>query len=793
MENLSDVEFGSDKGGEEAPILVAQRYLNIFRQVHIFKKEKRDQFDNELLALPSNVTDFFKRMPGGRLLVEHIEEVKTERGIAFVKTSRDEFTDGTEDAPVSTSVSVPAPTQVTGGNLVMDSSFAETFAQSLADAFKQIPVASGNNSAATFISPDIGKSFELIAEEIRTTHSSLLNVLKETRSITDTVIASQVAISKILENLLSSQKREDNETRGLNNRILASQMAITQLLEGLGHNFKQGSFGNLPSDQIETRLFQLKQQIIAEVEQSLLKTRNSISANESEPFAEKENQIFYDNLATETQNKPLVDDTEFLPHQSPVSVDKKKKKKKKKKSNEHLLDVTFSSLPAVDNTDVQQISDSSFSSDLTSFGSAPAIDGIIKNDTYKYDDDFSHIDLNKPPLDIKDDTFAENFSSQSSSLEEVFANSSDDDDLDFVLPEQGSALSADDFNENLLDQNMAEPIVESDGLEFSLPESAIIPENEEIDSSADTLNDLDSFTNSHNFDTSILNDETVDDMPSPSEDTGNEDLDNFTDNHNFDTSILNDETVDDMPSPSENGGDGDLDSFTDNHNFDSSVLDGEIVDDSSVSSGNSGDETLDGLINSNNLDFPLSESNSKDIVADASSYNDEDSLDSLTTMNDHDDFVHEDSLAEELPSAEHTGDENLNTDLNDIHDHYSAELDRIREALTNDNVDISSLDTPIALDDYTDDEHLSAEKNADDDQWEYDYVEDDTADGTPVEEASKEASSPDTANDDDWDWEYVDENGNIVPSKSEDDDWEWEYVEDDDAQQTAQQEDENKE
>ena len=67
MENLSDVEFGSDKSDEEAPILVAQRYLNIFRQVHIFKKEKRDQFDDELLALPQNVTDFFKRMPGGRL------------------------------------------------------------------------------------------------------------------------------------------------------------------------------------------------------------------------------------------------------------------------------------------------------------------------------------------------------------------------------------------------------------------------------------------------------------------------------------------------------------------------------------------------------------------------------------------------------------------------------------------------------------------------------------------------------------------------------------------------------
>ena len=52
MENLNDAEFGSDNSGEEAPILVAQRYLNIFRQVHIFNKAKRDEFDEELLSLP---------------------------------------------------------------------------------------------------------------------------------------------------------------------------------------------------------------------------------------------------------------------------------------------------------------------------------------------------------------------------------------------------------------------------------------------------------------------------------------------------------------------------------------------------------------------------------------------------------------------------------------------------------------------------------------------------------------------------------------------------------------------
>jgi hypothetical protein len=86
---------------------------------------------------------------------------------------------------------------------------------------------------------------------------------------------------------------------------------------------------------------------------------------------------------------------------------------------------------------------------------------------------------------------------------------------------------------------------------------------------------------------------------------------------------------------------------------------------------------------------------------------------------------------------------------------YQAELDKIRDALTSDNVDISSLDSPITLDDYSDDENIH---------------EDDTVTQSPAG-----SSSPNTKSDDDWEWEYVEDDGNSQDS----DDWEWEYVEDD--------------
>ena len=233
MENLNDVEFGSDKSGEEAPILVAQRYLNIFRQVHIFNKAKRDEFDNELLALPQNITDFFKRMPGGRLLVEHIEQVKTERGIAFVKANKEDFDEG------AGKTDTPHPTaggQVVAGSVTIDASFAEALANALANAFKQLPqspIATASGTGPTTISADFGNAFDVIAEEIRTSRASLLDVLKETRSITDSVIASQVSISRILEGILATRDRDDTDIADLNNRIIASQASITKLLEGL--------------------------------------------------------------------------------------------------------------------------------------------------------------------------------------------------------------------------------------------------------------------------------------------------------------------------------------------------------------------------------------------------------------------------------------------------------------------------------------------------------------------------------------------------------------------------------
>ena len=268
MENLNDVEFGSDDSGKEAPILVAQRYLNIFRQVHIFNKTKRDEFDNELLELPPEITDFFKRMPGGRLLVEHIEKVKTERGIAFVKSNKEDFAEGSGTSDNPAQPQAVAGGMVVGGSLSLDPAFAETFAQALARAFKQLPAASSPVAGAA-APTDLGNAFDVIAEEIRTSRAALLDVLKETRSVTDSVIASQVSISRILEGILSSRNRDDADLSELNNRIIASQASITKLLEGLYTSNSKRNTEISDYLNVENRLQTFRNEIKNEIDASL--------------------------------------------------------------------------------------------------------------------------------------------------------------------------------------------------------------------------------------------------------------------------------------------------------------------------------------------------------------------------------------------------------------------------------------------------------------------------------------------------------------------------------------------
>ncbi len=74
-------EFRGSKEDQEDLLLTAQRYLNIFHQIHIFKAAKRKEFDQQLLEMPEKIRRILAMLPGGRILLEHIAELEAQQGI----------------------------------------------------------------------------------------------------------------------------------------------------------------------------------------------------------------------------------------------------------------------------------------------------------------------------------------------------------------------------------------------------------------------------------------------------------------------------------------------------------------------------------------------------------------------------------------------------------------------------------------------------------------------------------------------------------------------------------------
>ena len=69
------------KDGEEDPISVAQRFLNIYRQLHIFSDDKKDAFNKMLLELPIEVKNAFGSLPGGSMVQDYIYDLEDTLGM----------------------------------------------------------------------------------------------------------------------------------------------------------------------------------------------------------------------------------------------------------------------------------------------------------------------------------------------------------------------------------------------------------------------------------------------------------------------------------------------------------------------------------------------------------------------------------------------------------------------------------------------------------------------------------------------------------------------------------------
>ena len=168
---LIDDTENTNKEDEEDPILVAQRYLNIFHQIHIFNATRKAEFDQSLLAMPTKIKELMAAIPGGRVLLEHIKEIEETRGINSGSTS-ELIAQNIEEEKKSIDNVQQHPTNSGGGTLTLSTDFADSLAKSLATALQNNNVAA--NGSMNELAAVLNKSFNAYASSMQNLTNTIM-------------------------------------------------------------------------------------------------------------------------------------------------------------------------------------------------------------------------------------------------------------------------------------------------------------------------------------------------------------------------------------------------------------------------------------------------------------------------------------------------------------------------------------------------------------------------------------------------------------------------------------------
>ena len=180
---LIDDTENTNKEDEEDPILVAQRYLNIFHQIHIFNATRKAEFDQSLLAMPEKIKELMAAIPGGRVLLEHIKEIEETRGINSGSTS-ELIAQNIEEEKKSIDNVQQHPTNSGGGTLTLSTDFADSLAKSLATALQNNNVAA--NGSMNELAAVLNKSFNAYASSMQNLTNTIMrqNTIQTSKSVT---------------------------------------------------------------------------------------------------------------------------------------------------------------------------------------------------------------------------------------------------------------------------------------------------------------------------------------------------------------------------------------------------------------------------------------------------------------------------------------------------------------------------------------------------------------------------------------------------------------------------------
>ncbi len=217
-EIVNDATFGQNKGDEEEPIIVAQRFLNIFRQLHIFSAERREVFNQMILEQPPAVQVLFKNLPGGSILQDYIDELQGKKP-GETRTSKSNNTENILQNAVSENAESSSSAPARGGEIINSDAFAKILASSLAQSNAEIIRELQNN-----------RSSEGVTAVPTTVQMADTGPLK---------LTADEAFTKTIANALAEAIANSDQKRQEDNKIIAQ--SFLELQENLNKMMEQNT------------------------------------------------------------------------------------------------------------------------------------------------------------------------------------------------------------------------------------------------------------------------------------------------------------------------------------------------------------------------------------------------------------------------------------------------------------------------------------------------------------------------------------------------------------------------
>ena len=257
--------------GEEDPVIIAQRFLNIFRQLHIFSAEKKEAFNQMLLELPPYIRGLFGSLPGGGILQEYVDDLAEKQGIEVGShTSAAAATPaGMEEevakarilatalaeaqaqaAPINPTIVNPDGTtatviQAAPSKIELGSNFAQELGKILAAALKE-----NNQAAKEEIRSMVSALGETQLEVVKVLHNDNAERRQDSERLAVMLTQAQGQIAEMLTH--PEEFGAGSETSKLIKMLADSQAQIAETLETI----KENGGNNTDS----AKLFELSQQ-----------------------------------------------------------------------------------------------------------------------------------------------------------------------------------------------------------------------------------------------------------------------------------------------------------------------------------------------------------------------------------------------------------------------------------------------------------------------------------------------------------------------------------------------------